>query len=774
MADFRIRVLVDPRQGQRGIKSMKRSLGGLERQGKSVGRAFKGMMVFAGLGAGLRAITQLADRFTHLQNRLKTVTASEDELTAVTNRLFEVANKTRAPFKATAEIYTRVALASRELQTSQEQLVQFTESLNKAVILSGATAQEAEAGMLQLSQGLASGSLRGEELRSVLEQIPVVADVIANSIGTTRGELRKMGERGEISAKMVLQAFKEARVELDERFGETIPTIDQAFTILRNSITKAVGEFNKGSGAANNFADFIIKLSSYTDELTEGLYIVGDVVKATFEAFKTLLEPMTKQLDDWGVDWGDVFTAAGLAVLVLLQIIAQVFDKIIGLVTALVSIITVNFKQIPRVMGDALVTAFNHMITMTETSVNRVIKLINFLNSQLPKNLRKEPLAEVSMLRLDNKFEGEAKKTGAMIAELLKAGMEQSALEDAIVGIIESVMDSAAERKGQRSDPDIDLSKGVAGGTGVIPGETLFEKFMADLALQAKLLGMTAKAAEIYETKLKAVKEIGRELTDVEADRVTVAVQLIQSMRDQARVLDEIIGPYNEITDKQAALNELLWMGRINTEQYTEAMRKLHLEMLELATDLDTGYARGIARVHEQLLDLATLSESVVVDAFNGAEQAIVDFVTTGTANLKQFVDQVLADLTRILVRKAMMSLIGAFAGNPVPGDPGFIGPVGGGHGYQTGGSFNVGGSGGPDSQLVAFKATPGERVDVSRPGQNPAAMSQAPQQPAQVKIINSMDPGMALDAMNTAEGERLIMNVIQRNPNSVRRMMGG
>ena len=96
----------------------------------------------------------------------------------------------------------------------------------------------------------------------------------------------------------------------------------------------------------------------------------------------------------------------------------------------------------------------------------------------------------------------------------------------------------------------------------------------------------------------------------------------------------------------------------------------------------------------------------------------------------------------------------------------------------QTGGSFSVGGSGGPDSQLVAFRATPGERVDVSRPGQNRTGAMQGGEgvQSSQgdVKIINTMDPSMALDAMGTAEGERLIMNVIQRNPNAVRRLLGG
>lgn len=786
MADFHIRVIVDPRQGQRAVKSMRRSLGGLERQGRGLGRLLKGALVFAGIGAGLRQITQLADRFTHLQNRLKTVTEGEEVLTAVTDRLFEVANKTRAPFKATAEIYTRVALASRQLKTSQEELIQFTESLNKAVILSGATAQEAEAGMLQLSQGLASGSLRGEELRSVLEQIPVVADVIANSIGTTRGELRKMGERGEITAEIVLKAFREARGELEDRFAETIPTIDQAFTILRNSITKAVGEFNKGSGSASKFAGFIIKLSENTDKLTELLYIVSDVVTATVEETQNLFGPLTDQLEEWGIEWGDVFRSAGLAVLALLQTVAQIFDKIIGITSAVAAVIVVNFKNIPKALADIFIKAFNGIVGIVEAGINKIIDGINLLNKVLPEFAKFDPLEKVELGRVDNQFKGEARALGAQISELVQAGLEQDALESAVVGIIDKVFDRAAARKGEKGPGEVDLSGSAAGGPpGVNTGDTLFQRILADLALQAELLRLNARDAELLTIKLDAEKEIRRELTDVEDAQLTAAVRLIQSLEDQARVLDEIRGPYEDIMHRQNAVNELFISGRITIEEYNEAMRKLHLEMLELATDLDSGYARGIARVNESLHNLADLSESVVTTAFEGMEQAIVDFVTTGEANLKQFVDAVLAELTRILVRKALLSLIGVFtggagaAGNAVAGGGGGGGvPIGGGQfGLQTGGAFTVGGSGGPDSQLVAFRATPGERVNVSRPGQSPGKMQegqggQQSQQP--IRIINSLDPSMALDAMDSGRGERIIMNTIRKNPNTVRKLLGG
>lgn len=215
-----------------------------------------------GVAFGVRELVNLVDTFTNLQNRLRTVTDSVGELGAVTESLFEVANRTRSSFEGTVEVFSRTALAARDLGVSQQQVIEFTESLNQAVILSGASAQEANNALIQLSQGLASGALRGDELRSVLEQLPVVADVIADSLGVTRGELRELGAQGRITSQDILRAFQEARVELEERFGETVPTIGQAFTVLRNNLVQFIGGLDQATGASSALAQAILILAN--------------------------------------------------------------------------------------------------------------------------------------------------------------------------------------------------------------------------------------------------------------------------------------------------------------------------------------------------------------------------------------------------------------------------------------------------------------------------------------------------------------------------------
>lgn len=208
------------------------------------------------------AVLRLADSYTNLQNRLKLVTEGTRELNAVTKALFEVSNDTRSSYEATAEVYARTALATKNLGLSQQQTLDFTKSLNQAIILSGASAAEAQAGMIQLSQGMASGTLRGDELRSVLEQLPKVADVIATSMGVTRGELRELGTEGKIGAADILLAFERASDSLDKDFGKTVSTVSQAVTVFVNRLQELIGELD---------ATFKI-----TSSMAAGIKFIGD------------------------------------------------------------------------------------------------------------------------------------------------------------------------------------------------------------------------------------------------------------------------------------------------------------------------------------------------------------------------------------------------------------------------------------------------------------------------------------------------------------------
>lgn len=280
MSDFIIRIIADPSKVVTGSKVAESSLKGVENAADKVRSSLNRAFTVAAVGIAIKELIDLADAYTLVQNRLGTVTSGQAELASVTEQVFAIANRTRQAFESTAEVYTRIGASAQQLGRTQEELLQFTESLNQAVVLSGAAAQEASAGMIQLSQGLSSGALRGDELRSVLEQLPAVADVIAKHLGVTRGELRKFGEEGKITANVVLDAFKEAREELDERFAKTVPTVAQSFTVLRNNVAQALGELNAATGTTEGLSSAILVLAENVETVGTGLLLIGTGVAA--------------------------------------------------------------------------------------------------------------------------------------------------------------------------------------------------------------------------------------------------------------------------------------------------------------------------------------------------------------------------------------------------------------------------------------------------------------------------------------------------------------
>ena len=275
MTQFRIDVIVDPRKAVRGTQAVKKGLRDVEKQANKTQDRIRNL--FAGLTVifAVKQLVGLGDAFTNLQNRLRVVTDGQAELTVKTEELLQVANRSRSAFESTAELYSRLALATRELNLEGADLVQITESINKAIILSGASAKEANNGLIQLSQGLASGRLTGDELRSTLEQLPVVADVIAKQMGVTRGELRALGAQGKITSITIIKAFQAAEQELEAAFAETIPTISQSFVVLRNNVIAFIGRINEGTGILRAFGNAIRFVGTELSTIVKTLALIG-------------------------------------------------------------------------------------------------------------------------------------------------------------------------------------------------------------------------------------------------------------------------------------------------------------------------------------------------------------------------------------------------------------------------------------------------------------------------------------------------------------------
>lgn len=223
------------------------------------------------VGTVVLALVNVADTMTLVENRIKLVTDSTEELAAVQEELFRVAQRTRSALSPTVELYSRVARSVDVLNLTQRKVIDLTETINKTIQISGATTQEAAAGVIQFAQGLASGALRGDELRSVLEQMPRLAQAIAKGMGITVGQLRELGTQGKLSAEAVIEAVMSQADVINEEFVKVAPTVGSAFQVLKNSMTNFVGQLSDTTGASDLLAGALQGVAGGVDAITRSI-----------------------------------------------------------------------------------------------------------------------------------------------------------------------------------------------------------------------------------------------------------------------------------------------------------------------------------------------------------------------------------------------------------------------------------------------------------------------------------------------------------------------
>jgi tape measure domain-containing protein len=239
----------------------------------------------------------LANSFQQVQNRLKLVTNSTNELLNVQEKLFVVAQKTRGAFAETVTLYQKLALNSKNLGLNQNQLLTITENVNKAIAISGADSIQASAGILQLSQAFASGRLQGDEFRSISENIPVILDILAQSTGIARGELKKMAGEGKLTSEVLAKALFEATSDLDSQFTKLAPTISQATTVMGNSLLNLVGKIFEATNASTFLSKALIEVSKQMDEASKMVDVFSAIsLKNLEEALKEGDSALLKQV----------------------------------------------------------------------------------------------------------------------------------------------------------------------------------------------------------------------------------------------------------------------------------------------------------------------------------------------------------------------------------------------------------------------------------------------------------------------------------------------
>lgn len=206
-----------------------------------------------------KSLLDTADAMQSINSQVRQVTSSETEYLAVQRQLLEVANNTRASLESTSSLYVSTSRALKDYGYTQQEILQFTEATNNAMTIGGVQAEQQAAALLQLSQALGSGVLQGDEFKSIAEAAPILLDTIAEYMGKSRAEIKKLGSEGELTADVLFKAISGASEKFGEQAAKMPMTMGQALTVFSNNWQSMISRLLNDSGAMSGIAS-IIKL----------------------------------------------------------------------------------------------------------------------------------------------------------------------------------------------------------------------------------------------------------------------------------------------------------------------------------------------------------------------------------------------------------------------------------------------------------------------------------------------------------------------------------
>jgi len=286
----------------------------LENTGASANKASNGLgklvKTFISLAAVKKGI-EIIDDFTNTAARLNLINDGLQDQAELQNKIFAAAKRSRGAYTAMADAVAKMGLLAKDAFTSNDELIAFTELVQKSFKLGGASSSEQSSALLQLTQAMAAGRLQGDEFRSIMENAPMIADAIAKYMGKPKGELKELAAEGAITADIIKNAIFMAGDDINEKFKTMPRTFGDTWNEIKNGALQAFVPVMQNINALINSPGFIQLIDSLIKGFNAVAFVVNIVIDAIREigemisAFWPIIEPIliaiTAALTLWGV-----------------------------------------------------------------------------------------------------------------------------------------------------------------------------------------------------------------------------------------------------------------------------------------------------------------------------------------------------------------------------------------------------------------------------------------------------------------------------------------
>ena len=332
-----------------------------------------------GITLGLNNVRETADEFVSLRGRIDLMNDGLSTTDETMQAIYEAANRSRGSYAATADMVAKLGMMAKDAFGSNKEIIDFSETVNKMFVVGGASADDAQNAIRQLSQAMAAGALRGDELMSIMENAPVLSDSIAKSMGVTIGEMREMAGEGKVTVDVIKKAVTDSADEMEAAFKKMPMTTAQAMGVVQNMYARTVDKINQKF--------------KVTDKLAKGIVRTGELLEKGINKVLGAVDKVQRRV-------------GGL-------------NNLLKITAAIAGTLFVMTKY-----------------TMILGALGKIVSLLKAINLQLLKSMlhfAKMFLAIMLVFLLIEDFIGFMKGNDSLIGEMLKkAGVDADALRDKI------------------------------------------------------------------------------------------------------------------------------------------------------------------------------------------------------------------------------------------------------------------------------------------------------------------------------------------------------
>lgn len=549
-------------KGRKTEKEINRSVTGMNTSFMSLSKTIGivGVSLLALTSArGLSNIIAYADEWKNVNSQIKQVTGSSVELASVQKQLFNLAQETRSELGATVNLYTEITRSTKDLNLAAGKQIEIVRTLNNLFVAGGKPISEVSGAIRQLSQGFASGVLRGDEFNSVAEGAPRIMDALTRALQMTRGELREFAATGGITAKIMVDALSDYSRTAQKLADQTEKTFGQSFQIATNNTIKFIGESERLNISINSIGETFESASRHLDSFVDaGLAfatVIGiGLIPATAGYTKALVVNAVAQLT---AGTAAIKTSNALGVVTITTASATVATNALAIATRF---LLGPWGLLTAALGFAA-SAFLNTKSESEKLREENVKSLSSIDDLIKKyeKFSRARLGSISVEAQVKAIEIDQKRIdiNERLLTVLNKAPNSFAVIDSLKGQLDKLNTQAEKQEeiltavGKVFDEWMPKLTSATVGTGDFTKEVVkltksqekstqaFENQIVAIAMQAAELTMTADAYELFAAQQLAVANGS---TPAQIKAIELSVKALQKARKENKLtMSELI-----------------------------------------------------------------------------------------------------------------------------------------------------------------------------------------------------------------------------------------